>query len=588
MEIRFNKDEFKLNLSKYFRKENDPLFKDGKLCLYTDTKSEDYPDEVIDAFADTLIDYYHLDSLDKMAERMNKFKLNSLIIDIANHLSISFDEINRHIFVYDKYDMYNDIRIKLTEEQKECNVLCGEFNKLYDRIHDVIYQKTGFWCKSNRYSYTANWYVAVSKYATENINSSMGQKTLSIVNRSEIFTIRIENENGELFLPTFEPILVDYDFIAPARVSNLNYNGLGFTFKKSGKEHTPYFINPGMFLNYLELLGYTGRVVLVKQNISDIIRLHDCIAGNSINAKYVEEANDDNVIFDGVYSEETKLIFSNALYKQIGHLTFDEEPFPSTYINYNVLFNMPDGGIYREDEIFEAVKEFAKIPPYKNSKLKDCYTDIFKGEFMVDFKGELITVCELLDRVSEKEFLTILNIHANGLDKYTNISREYLNNGNIIYHRIGNLYGRGFNKFFEDNIREDKLEKFSPRELELFIKNHPTVYAVRTVRRNTNIIRVDVDDNGNRIAGFKKCDLIITSKEALGEYLHNTKNIDDSNYMLSNVDNYGVNIKLTTVGSNGEVVYFYDIYRDKETDKIYIAVKDQPFYRPIPLNFKFD
>lgn len=577
--------EIKLNLSKYFRQEDDPLFKDGKLCLYTNTKSEDYPDEVIGAFADTLIGYYHLDSLDKMAERMNKFKFNSLIIDIANHLSISFDEIKQHIFVYDEYDMYSDIRIKLTEEQKECNVLCGEFNKLYDRIRDVIYQKTGFWCKSNRYSYTANWFVAVSKYATENITSNMGQKLLSVVNRSDIFTIRIENESGELFLPTFEPILVDYDFIAPARASNLNYNGLGFTFKKSGKEHTPYFINPGMFLNYLGLLGYTGRVVLVKQNISDIIRLRDCIAGNSINVKYVEEANDDNTIFDGVYSEETKLVFSDALYKQIGHLTFDEEPFPSTYINYNVLFNMPEGSIYREDEIFEAVKEFAN--KYPSTKLTD-QTSVFKGEYLVDFKGELITVCELLDRISEKEFLTILNIHANGLDKCTNISREYLNNGNIIYHHIGNLYGRGFSKFFEDNIREDKLEKLSPKELEFFTNMYPTVYAVRTVRGNTNIIRVDVDDNGNRIAGFKKCDLIITSKEALGEYLHNTKNPIDSNYNLSNVDNYGVNIKLTMVGPNGEIVYFYDIYRDKETGEIYIASKDQPFYRPIPLNFKFD
>lgn len=577
--------EIKLNLSKYFRKEDDPLFKDGKLCLYTNTKSEDYPDEVIDAFADTLIDYYHLDSLDKMAERMNKFKLNSLIIDIANHLSISFDEINQHIFVYDEYDMYSDIRIKLTEEQKECNVLCDEFNKLYDRIRDVIYQKTGFWCKSNRYSYTANWFVAVSKYATENIHSSMGQKLLSVVNRSDIFTIRIEDENGELFLPTFEPILVDYDFIAPARASNLNYNGLGFTFKKSGETHTPYFINHGMFLNYLELLGYTGRVVLVKQNISDIIRLHDCLAGNSINIKYVEEANDDNTIFDGVYSEETKIIFTDALYKQIGHLTFDEEPFPSTYINHNVLFNMPEGSIYREDEIFEAVKELAN--KYPSTKLTD-QTSIFKGEYLVDFKGELITVYELLNRISEKEFLTILNIHANGLDNYTNVSREYLNNGAIIYYNVNKVFGRGFNRFFENNIREDKLVKFNSSELELFIKNHPSVFAVRTVRRNTNIIRVDVDDNGNHIAGFKKCDLIISSKESLQEYLHNTKNTDGGNYLLSNVDHYGVEINLIGRDYSGNEAVLYDIYRHRETGDIYIVLKDQPFCYPIPLNFKFD
>lgn len=581
--------EIKFNLSKYHRKEDDPLFKDGKLCLYTDTKSEDYPDEVVNTFADTLIDYYHLHSLDKIAERMNKFKFHSLNIEINNHLSISFAEIDRYVYVYEEYDMYTDTKIELTEEQKECNVLCGEFNKLYERIRDVIYQKTGLYCRHNGFSYSGYWYVATSKYSTENITVNMGQKMLSILNDGNIFTIRIENENGELFLPTFEPILVDYDFIAPMRANNLfGINGIGFTFKKSGKEHTPYFNNPSMVLGYLEKLGYTGRIVIVKQNISDIIRLNDCIAGNSINVKYVEEPNSDNTIFDDVYSEETKGVFSDVLYKHIGYPSHDEEPFPSCFINSNVLFPMPEGCIYREDEIFEAVKETAKKNTFEYNKRGETTDSYLKGDYLVDFKGELITVHELLNRISEKEFLTVLNIHANGLDNYTNLSREYLNNGAIIYYNINKVFGRGFNRFFENNIREDKLVKFNSSELELFIKNHPTVFAVRTVRRNTNLIRVDVDDNGNRIAGFKKCDLIITSKESLQEYLHNTKNIDGGNYLLSNVDHYGVEINLTMRDYNGNEAVLYDIYRHRETGNIYITLKDQPFYYPIPLNFKFD
>ncbi len=581
--------EIKFNLSKYHRKEDDPLFKDGKLCLYTDTKSEDYPDEVINTFADTLIDYYHLHSLDKIAERMNKFKLHSLNIEINNHLSISFAEIDRYVYVYEEYDMYTDTKIELTEEQKECNVLCGEFNKLYERIRDVIYQKTGLYCRHNGFSYSGYWRVATSKYSTENITENMGQKMLSILNDGNIFTIRIENENGELFLPTFEPILVDYDFIAPMRANNLfGINGIGFTFKKSGKEHTPYFNNPSMILNYLERLAYTGRIVIVKQNISDIIRLNDCIASDSINVKYVEEPNSDNTIFDDVYSEETKYIFSDVLYKHIRCTNYDEEPFPSCFINSNVLFTMPEGCIYREDEIFEAVKETAKKNTFEYNKRGETTDSYLKGDYLVDFKGELITVYELLNRISEKEFLTVLNIHANGLDNYTNLSREYLNNGAIIYYNINKIFGRGFNRFFENNIREDKLVKFNSSELELFIKNHPSVFAVRTVRRNTNLIRVDVDDNGNRIAGFKKCDLIITSKESLQEYLHNTKNIDGGNYLLSNVDHYGVEINLTMRDYKGNEAVFYDIYRHRETGNIYIVLKDQPFYYPIPLNFKFD
>ena len=579
----------KFNLSKYHRKEDDPLFKDGKLCLYTDTKSEDYPDEVLNTFADTLIDYYHLHSLDKIAERMNKFKLHSLNIEINNHLSISFAEIDRHVFVYEEYDMYTDTKIELTEEQKECNLLCGEFNKLYERIRDIIYQKTGLYCRHNGFSYSGYWYVSASKYSTENITSGMGQKMLSVLNGGDIFTIRIENENGELFLPTFEPILVDYDFIAPVRANNIfGINGMGFTFKKSGKEHTPYFNNPSMVLGYLERLGYTGRIVMAKQNISGIIRLSDCIADNSINVKYVEEPNSDNTIFDDVYSEETKNIFSDVLYKHIGYPSYDEEPFPSCFINSNVLFTMPEGCIYREDEIFEAVKETAKKNTFEYNKRGETTYSYLKGDYLVDFKGELITVYELLNRISEKEFLTVLNIHANGLDNYTNVSREYLNNGAIIYYNVNKVFGRGFNRFLENNIREDKLVKFNSSELELFIKNHPSVFAVRTVRRNTNIIRVDVDDNGNRIAGFKKCDLIISSKESLQEYLHNTKNIDGGNYLLSNVNYYGVEINLTMRDYNGNEAVLYDIYRHRETGNIYIALKDQPFYYPIPLNFKFD
>lgn len=581
--------EIKLNLSKYHRKEDDPLFKDGKLYLYTDTKSEDYPDEVVNTFADTLIDYYHLHSLDKIAERMNKFKLHSLNIEINNHLSISFAEIDRYVYVYEEYDMYTDTKIELTKEQKECNVLCSEFNKLYERIRNVIYQKTGLYCRHNGFSYSGYWYVSTSKYSTENITVNMGQKMVSILNDGNIFTIRIENENGELFLPTFEPILVDYDFIAPMRANNIfGINGVGFTFKKSGKEHTLYFNNPSMVLNYLEKLGYTGRIVIVKQNISGIIRLSDCIAGDSINVKYVEEPNSDNTVFDDVYSEETKGVFSDALYKLIRCPIYDEEPFPSCFINSNVLFTMPEGCIYREDEIFEAVKETAKKNTFEYNKRGETTDSYLKGDYLVDFKGELITVYELLNRISEKEFLTVLNIHANGLDNYTNLSREYLNNGAIIYYNVNKVFGRGFNRFLENNIREDKLVKFNSSELELFIKNHPSVFAVRTVRRNTNFIRVDVDDNGNRIAGFKKCDLIISSKESLQEYLHNTKDTDGGNYMLSNVDHYGVEINLTMRDYNGNEVVLYDIYRHRETGNIYIVLKDQPFYYPIPLNFKFD
>lgn len=60
------------------------------------------------------------------------------------------------------------------------------------------------------------------------------------------------------------------------------------------------------------------------------------------------------------------------------------------------------------------------------------------------------------------------------------------------------------------------------------------------------------------------------------------------NYLLSNVDHYGVEINLTMRDYNGNKAVLYDIYRNPETGNIYIVLKDQPFCYPIPLNFKFD
>ena len=119
-----------------------------------------------------------------------------------------------------------------------------------------------------------------------------------------------------------------------------------------------------------------------------------------------------------------------------------------------------------------------------------------------------------MDRISEEEFLSLLNTYAyNHNTSIVNISREQLNNGNIVYYNHDTLSGRQFNKFFENNVYEDKLEKLSSVECEKFIAFHPTVYAIRRVNRNRNIVRVEVDDNGNRIAAFKKCDLIINLKK---------------------------------------------------------------------------
>ena len=78
-------------------------------------------------------------------------------------------------------------------------------------------------------------------------------------------------------------------------------------------------------------------------------------------------------------------MFSDALYKLIRCPIYDEEPFPSCFINSNVLFTMPEGCIYREDEIFEAVKETAKKNTFEYNKRGETTDSYLKGDYLVDF-----------------------------------------------------------------------------------------------------------------------------------------------------------------------------------------------------------
>lgn len=579
-----NTVNYGLDLVNYLRKENDPLFKDGKLCLYSDSKSEDYSDEVINAFTDILIKESGLGNLEEMANRMYKSKSITFCLEVQEHFFLSFESIKQYIHVYYTYDEFTDEKIELNDFEIQCNELYENLHVILKRIRDVIYQKTGFYCIGNYLSLVNRWFISLSEYSTDVFSLEMNQRILSITEDTNGYVVKIENEKGELFLPSYETVAVDFDYIAPIRavyVSGDN-DAIGFSFRKTGMMHTQLFRNPNAITPYLDNLGYTGRIVITKQDLTKLNNRTDVVTNTSINVDYVEEGNSDNTIYDGIYSNETKGEVINILSENTVYYT---GPLPNTYINNNVLFNIGADAIYRKDEIFEVVK---KIANNYTSKQQEANID-FKGVRLVDFKGELITVSELLDRISEEEFLSLLNTYAyNHNTSIVNISREQLNNGNIVYYNHDRLSGRQFNKFFENNVYEDKLEKLSSAECEKFIAFHPTVYVIRRVNRNRNIVRVEVDDNGNRIAAFKKCDLIINSEEELSEYLHDTRNVGFGGGYDSNVSHYGATINLNIDYGDGNVVEPYDIYRHKETGQYFIARKANSFYYPIPLNFKFD
>lgn len=561
--------EIKLNLSKYHRKEDDPLFKDGKLCLYTDTKSEDYPDEVISTFADTLIDYYHLYSLDKIAERMNKFKLHSLNIEINNHLSISFAEIDRYVYVYEEYDMYTDTKIELTEEQKECNVLCGEFNKLYERIRDVIYQKTGLYCRHNGFSYSGYWYVSTSKYSTENITVNMGQKMVSILNDGNIFTIRIENENGELFLPTFTVPEVEYEYLAPFSRYNEKYcnKDIAFTVKPGRNSYVNIFESPYDVEQYLKNINYTGEYRISVTDISSADLSKYVLTNLYISRELIEPLRDDNSVTLSVDKDIRNI--DGVINKMLNQQSEIEEHTLSDYVDVfisigaqgNIFYGLPKDDVFTDNTLFNAIKE----------NIKNTF-GLHKDEMIFNKKGKPINIDEVLANVTEKEFFDAFKFkffHKRYRED-RKINATTLNNGCIIHYKPNPFNGDNmFKCFVGKHINVKNIRPFN------FDEKQEHIYLLTNLREREYFVKVEKNESGLKIPSFKHCSELFLTAEDCEKYLKEA--------FENGVDTSGIYFSKLDLNRGDVRGYFKDI----STGKLYSEYTEIDYVTPIPMDIKF-
>ena len=157
-------------------------------------------------------------------------------------------------------------KIELNDFEIQCNELYENLHVILKRIRDVIYQKTGFYCIGNYLSLVNRWFISLSEYSTDIFSLEMNQRILSITEDTNGYVVKIENEKGELFLPSYETIAVDFDYIAPIRAVYVSgdSDAIGFSFRKTGMMHTQLFRNPNVITAYLDNLGYTGRIVIYK------------------------------------------------------------------------------------------------------------------------------------------------------------------------------------------------------------------------------------------------------------------------------------------------------------------------------------
>ena len=74
-------------------------------------------------------------------------------------------------------------------------------------------------------------------------------------------------------------------YIAPIRAVYVSgdSDAIGFSFRKTGMMHTQLFRNPNVITAYLDNLGYTGRIVITKQDLTKLNNRTDIVTNTSIN-----------------------------------------------------------------------------------------------------------------------------------------------------------------------------------------------------------------------------------------------------------------------------------------------------------------
>lgn len=562
--------EIKLNLSKYFRKEDDPLFKDGKLYLYTDTKSEDYPDEVVNTFADNLIDYYCLHSLDKIAERMNKFKLHSLNVEINNHLSISFAEIDRYVYVYEEYDMYTDTKIELTEEQKECNVLCGEFNKLFDRVCDVIHRKTGFgYSVDYSFDNTPHLFIKPSRYAAFFLQAGYNRHiNINEYGYNTVLSVWLKDKDGEFFLPSFTIPEVEYEYLAPMPEIYGVYadDSVPYTVKPGRNSYVNTFHDHFDIANYLRSIGYTDEYMISVTDISDADLSKYVLTNHYISRELIKPLSDDNSVKTNATDSNVIVHSVNKLVKYTNSIEEDTrsdyiDVFISLGVQTKISYELPRNPVFTDKNIFTKIKESIK------------YTfSLGDGEYIFNRKGKPIDIDEVLANVTEEEFFD--NFRYKFYNKRVGEERRLisvtLNNGCVVHYKLSPF---GANDVFEcfkgKHINVKNIRPFK------FDKEQKSVYLLNNMREKEYFVKVEKNESGLKIPSFKGCSQFFLTAEDCEKYLEET--------IKNGVDTSGIYfVKLDLDGG-----YIRDYYKDVTTGKLYSDYTEMEYVTPIPMDIKF-
>ena len=540
-----------------------PIYTDGCLYWYLDSRSDDYPNEIIQDIVNGIVNNYNLLDLNKMYRKL--VYPNANYIELPFH--VSYDPYSITCSKYDEPEKQKE----LEKNQELLKVADVEIYKLINRIKEKLEKQTGFGFISEfTFGNDYTLHIKASKYASFILSSDITRYiNVNTCSNDKVITVWLKDKDGEFYLPSFTVPEVEYEYLAPFSRYNEKYcnKDIAFTVKPGRNSYVNIFELPYDVKRYLKNINYTGEYRISVTDISNADLSKYVLTNLYISRELIEPLSDDNSVTLSVDKDNRNI--TDVINKMLNQQSEIEEHTLSDYVDVFISLGvqskiypgLPKDAVFTDNTLFDNIKE----------KLKRTF-GLRKDDYIFNRKGKPINIDELLANVTEKDFFDAF--------KYKFFNKRYrenrkvnairLNNGCVIHYKPNPFNGKNvFNCFDGKHINVKNIRPFN------FDAKQEYVYLLINLREREYFIKVEKNESGLKIPSFKSCSEIFLTAEDCEKYLKEA--------FENGKDTSGIYFAKL----HWDEGYHRDFYKDISTGKYYTNFNGTDYVTPIPMDIKF-
>lgn len=554
--------DFKLVTDSSKEPDTRPLYKDGLLHWYLDSKVDGLPREIIENMVNGIIHQYDLLDLNKMYHNLVYPNPKSIELPIR----ICYDAYSIMCSKYDDPEK----QAALEKERELLSVSGIELKKLIRVIVKRLRNLTGFGFFVDRaFDDSVQLFIKPSKYAAFSVaNSIIRHININEYGKDKVITVWLKDKDGEFYLPSFTVPEVEYEYLAPIYQYGQHSNeNVQFTVKPGRRSFVNTFSTKYDVTSYLENIEYEGEYIISVSDISNADLSKYVLTNLYASRELIEPLRDDNNVTLSVVKDIRNI--TDVINKMLNQQSEVEEDTLSDYVDVFISLGaqskiypgLPKDAVFTDNTLFDSIKE----------KLKRTF-DLRKDDYIFNRKGKPIDIDELLANVTEKEFFDAFTFKFFN-KRYHEDRKVYairLNNGCVIHYKPNPFNGKDvFNCFEGKHINVKNIRPFD------FDAKQEYVWELINLREREYFVKVEKNESGLKIPSFKSCSEVFLTAEDCEKYLKEAfENGKDTSGMYF-------------VKSHWSEGYHRDFYKDISTGKYYTEFSETNYVTPIPMDIKF-